>query len=93
MERNGLPGLVEVAGGVIIAHGVGDCIELLEGDAGLEVLAQRRPRLSVASATFACRKVPMTCIDVSGCRWTSIRLVVVRNTSRNLRSCYERLAA
>ena len=33
------PDLLEVAGGVIIAHGVGDCIDLLEGDAGLEVLA------------------------------------------------------
>jgi hypothetical protein len=28
------------AAGIIIADGVGDCIELLEGDAGLEVLEE-----------------------------------------------------
>jgi hypothetical protein len=32
------PGLVEALGGLMVADGVSACIQLLEGDAGLEVL-------------------------------------------------------
>jgi hypothetical protein len=32
------PGMIEALGGLMVADGVSDCIQLFEGNAGLEVL-------------------------------------------------------